>query len=443
MPAPRHLDARGPGNAVRPFLQNLSMTFRLALALVMAVLPVACGKTDVPPVSASASASDVILRTNTTVIRGEVPRNATLDSMLRDHGMAADVVHEVVSAARTVFDPRRLKSLQPYALVRTLDGALKYFDYEIDADSFLRVAPDRHVSGDLRAEVLPIPKTLQHVTASGAIDAETPSLFESIQAAGETPELAIQLARVFGGEIDFNTELQPADRYMVAFERFVREGRPASYGVITAAEFQNDGRVLRAIRFTPPGGEPGYFDEKGRSLRRFFLRSPLKFEPRITSRFSLRRMHPVLHTARAHRGVDYGAPHGADVIAIAAGTVVSTTYDGTNGRMIRLRHASGYESSYLHLSGFAAGIRPGARVTQGQTIGRVGSTGLATGPHLHYALRKNGAFVNPLREHHNMPPGEPVPPSALAAFESTRDAALAQLGISIENAPAAAVASRQ
>ena len=415
---------------------------KVVTAFFFAVLLGACGTSEPPPRPASVLASDIVLRSNATIVRGQVPSNATLDSMLRGHGLAADAVQQIVSVARTVFDPRRLRSLQPYALALTLDGALKYFEYEIDADSFLRVAPDRRTDGDLQAEVLPIPKTLHHATASGSIDAVTPSLFESIQSTGERPELAMAMAQVFGGEIDFNTELQPGDRYTVAFERFVREGRPPSYGEVTAAEFRNDGRLVRAIRFTPPGGEPGYFDDEGRSLRRFFLKSPLKFEPRVTSRFSLRRMHPVLHTARAHRGVDYGAPHGAEVIAIAAGTVVSTTFDNTNGRMVRLRHPSGYESLYLHLSAFGRGIRAGVRVAQGQTIGRVGSTGLATGPHLHYGLKKNGVFVNPLAEHKKMPPGHPVPASAMAAFESVRDAALAQLGVTMEPRPAVVVASR-
>jgi murein DD-endopeptidase MepM/ murein hydrolase activator NlpD len=289
--------------------------------------------------------------------------------------------------------------------------------------------------------VLPIPKTLQHAAVGGRIDADTPSLYQSIESTGERPEaLAIALAEVFAAEIDFNTELQPGDEYAVAFERFVREGRPASYGAVTAAEFHNDGRVLHAIRFTPPGGNPGYYDEQGRSLRRFFLRSPLKFEPRITSRFSLSRIHPVLHTARAHRGVDYAAPTGADVVSIAAGTVVSATFDNTNGRMVRLRHASGYESYYLHLSAFARGIRAGVRVAQGQVIGKVGSTGLATGPHLHYGLKKNGVYVNPLTEQRKLPPGEPIPAEAMDLFTAERDRALSQLDAAVrQRAPADAV----
>jgi murein DD-endopeptidase MepM/ murein hydrolase activator NlpD len=275
--------------------------------------------------------------------------------------------------------------------------------------------------------VLPIPKTLEPGLAAGVIDEETPSLFESIGEAGESSSLAVALAAVYAGQIDFNTELQPGDRYALAFERFSRDGRPDTYGDITAAEFLNDGRVLRAFRFTPPGGRPDYYDEQGRSLQRFFLRSPLKFDPRITSRFSTRRRHPVLQTIRAHRGVDYGAPTGSEVVAVASGTVVSATYDNANGRMVKLRHASGYESSYLHLSAFARGIRSGVRVAQGQLIGRVGSTGLATGPHLHYGLKKNGVYVDPLREHARMPPGDPIPASAMAAFREQRDRALADL----------------
>jgi murein DD-endopeptidase MepM/ murein hydrolase activator NlpD len=145
----------------------------------------------------------------------------------------------------------------------------------------------------------------------------------------------------------------------------------------------------------------------------------------VTSGFSARRMHPVLHTARAHRGVDYGAPMGSEVVSVASGRVLSVTSDATNGHMMRVRHASGYVSYYLHLSAFAPGIRAGAVLEQGQTIGRVGASGLATGPHLHYGLQKKGAFLNPLREHRNMPPGDPVPASELDDFGIERDKALA------------------
>jgi murein DD-endopeptidase MepM/ murein hydrolase activator NlpD len=374
-----------------------------------------------------ASAKDIFLTPDTALVRGVVAPNTTLDQMLRGYGLAADVVADVVTATRAVFDPRRLRSTQRFLLERTLEGRLRHFEYDIDADFLLRVLPADAAADAVRAEVVEIPKRLEHGAAGGTIDDETPSLFEAMEAAGESAELTIALAEMFAGEVDFNNEVQPGDRFALSFERFVREDRPPSYGAITAAEFQNDGRRIRAVRFTAPGGKPDYFDERGRSLRRFFLRSPLKFEPRITSRYSLRRLHPVLRTTRAHRGVDYGAPTGAPVVAVATGTVVSATFDNVNGRMVRLRHTGGYESYYLHLSAFGGGIRRGARVDQGQTIGRVGATGLATGPHLHYGLQRNGAWVDPLREHRNMPPGDPVPAAAMEAFHAVRDGALQQL----------------
>ena len=396
-----------------------------SLALTCCVAVASCGDGERPPTPLQGR--DIVLIPDSALVRGEVPERATLDSMLREHGLAERVVNAVVDAARVVFDPRRLRAARPFVLERSLEGGLRHFEYEIDADSLLRVAPVAPGAEDLRADVSPIPKTLEQASAAAAIDDAAPSLFQAMNSVGESPELAVALAQVFAGEIDFNTELQPGDRFVVTFERFVREARPSSYGAIIAAEFHNDGRRIRAIRFTPPGAEPGYFDEEGRSLRRFFLRSPLKFDPRITSRYSSSRFHPVLQTARAHRGVDYGAPTGAPVVSVAAGTVISAATDNVNGRMVRIRHGSGYDSYYLHLSAFGAGIRGGVRVDQGQTIGLVGSTGLATGPHLHYGLQKNGSWVDPLREHRNMPPGDPVPAAAMDEFQVARDAALTTL----------------
>jgi murein DD-endopeptidase MepM/ murein hydrolase activator NlpD len=404
----------------------------------------AAHREDAPPAvpRSVATRADIVLIPDTELIRGLVPRNTTFEALLRMHGLAPDSAQRVIGAIGRAFDPRRLRASQPFALERTVEGDLRHFEYEIDADSALRVthAAEHEVS----AAIAPIPRQRHEAVAGGAITPETPSLFQAMAGTGERPELSIALADIFSGEIDFNTELQPGDRFGLAFEKFTREAasldtgevRPATYGDIAAAEFHNDGRVLRAIRFTAPGGKPGYYDENGRSLRRFFLRSPLKFEPRITSRFSRRRLHPVLNRYRAHLGVDYGAPTGAPVVAVSAGTVVSASFDRANGRMVRLKHSGGYETYYLHLSAFGPGIRAGARVAQGQSIGKVGSTGLASGPHLDYRLRKNGVFVNPLEEHRRMPPGDPVPASAMGAFKETRNLALRLLEEAIKKAAA-------
>jgi murein DD-endopeptidase MepM/ murein hydrolase activator NlpD len=396
------------------------------LLLIIAPLYLACHGTTEAPARLAPRGADVRLASQTVVVRSVVPQNATLDTLLSGYGLPADTVAHVVDAVRTVFDPRQLRSRQPFGLERSTAGGLRVFEYEIDSDSFLRVTSRTADETDLGAEILRIPKTVEQAAVAGVIDEQSSSLFAAMSAAGESADLAVALAQIFSGEIDFNTEIQRNDRFALAFERFHREDGPATHGDVLAAEIRNEGRVHRAIRFTVPGGVPAYYDEQGRSVRRLFLKSPLEFA-RVTSKFSMSRMHPVLHMARAHRGVDYGAPTGAPVVSVASGTVVSASYDSANGRMVRVRHASGYVSYYLHLSGFAKEIRAGAHVSQGQRIGFVGATGLATGPHLHYGLTKNGTFVNPVLEHRNMPPGEPIPTAAMPAFNEVRDRAVTAL----------------
>jgi murein DD-endopeptidase MepM/ murein hydrolase activator NlpD len=234
------------------------------------------------------------------------------------------------------------------------------------------------------------------------------------------------LAEVFAGEIDFNTELQPGDRFTLLVDRQARDDHAfAGYGPILAAEFDNAGRHLRAVRYAPDGGTPDYFDERGVSLHRFLLRSPLKFDPIVTSGFSRSRLHPVLLENRAHLGVDYKAPVGAPVVAVADGVVVSAGMSGDAGRVVHLRHSNGLESEYLHLSVIT--VAAGTRVHQGDLIGRVGATGLVTGPHLDYRVKKNGAFVNPLTAARAMPPAEPVPAGEMSSFAAVRDRVLTSL----------------
>ena len=204
----------------------------------------------------SSRAADIHLPQETMLVRGEVPLRSTLDALLRAHGVETTSIGHIVGAMAGVFDPRRLKSLQPFLIERTVRGALRLFEYQIDADSLLRVTPVDFVSGTLKAEVLPIPKTLSTASATGTIGPETSSLFASMKAAGEGDDLAIALAQVFSGEIDFNSEVQPGDGFAVIFERFERDGRPDTYGRILAAEFRNEGRTLRAIGYARPGGEP-------------------------------------------------------------------------------------------------------------------------------------------------------------------------------------------
>jgi murein DD-endopeptidase MepM/ murein hydrolase activator NlpD len=361
------------------------------------------------------------------VIEARVPRHATLSGLLRAHEIPEELAERAVEAARQAFDLRRLRADQPYRLVRTETGLLREFVYKIDADRFLRLAglaEDEGTPPAFDVQVVPYEKQHARLALRGEIDREHSSLVSAVAARGETVMLAMDLADVFGGEIDFNNDLQPGDRFEVLFEKVLSEGEFAGYGPILAAEFRNGDRTLTAFRFQAPDGTFGYYDVQGRSLKRFFLRSPLKFEPRISSGFSYRRLHPVLGQWRAHPAIDYRAPAGAPVIAVASGVVVRAGWTGGGGNTVTLRHSNGYETSYLHLS--AMSVRAGQRVGQGQVIGRVGATGLATGPHLDYRMKKNGQWVNPLVEHRKLPPGDPVPAAQMAAFEVLRSQALSQ-----------------
>jgi murein DD-endopeptidase MepM/ murein hydrolase activator NlpD len=377
-----------------------------------------------PEPQARRAGPDLVLPRDVETITARVPRHATLDSLLRQHELAVDLVQAAVTSAAGVFNLRDLRADRPYKLVRSFDGVLREFEYQIDADNFLRIFnPDHKRPGTLTAAVVPIEKDTEVVTVRAEINGRTNSLIGAIDAAGERIQLALALADVFSGSIDFNSDLQPGDGFEVVFEKSTHAGEFAGYGAILGARFVNDGREHHAFRWTDPAtGKSAYYDENGRSLRRFFLKSPLLFDPRITSGFSRRRLHPVHGTYRAHLGVDYGAPRGSAVLSVAHGVVVSAGWAGGGGNQVRIRHAGGYETYYLHLSRFAKGIRAGARVSQKDVIGYVGSTGTATGPHLDYRIRKNGVFVNPRVEHARLPPGDPISRTQLAAFYESRDA---------------------
>src|SRR5262245_12713681 len=438
------------------------MRIRLRLFCLSALtLFFACDTRRAPadPPAPHGRTEDIALAADFTRVSARVVAGATLSTILRAQNVAVTDVEAIVRRAAAVFDVRKVRKDQPYRIEKRLDGSIRRFEYEIDGDKFLRIACPDEPPAELVASVLPIEKTRRVEVVKGQIDRETSSLVAAIDAADETIDLTLALADLFSGDIDFNTDLQPGDHFELLVEKQFRDpdssgdsGDPGSddakepvfagYGAILAAEFENDGHRFRAVRYTPEGGEPAYFDERGTSMKRFFLKSPLKFDPVVTSAFSRSRLHPVLNSYRAHLGVDYRAPAGSPVVAMANGTVVTAGTSGGSGRMVHLRHANGYETMYLHLSSIA--VRSGEHVRQGALIGRVGAPGLATGPHLDYRLKKSGVFVNPVAEHKAMPPPEPIPEAQITAFSAERDRLLAQLStpavanaadVSKENAP--------
>lgn len=249
------------------------------------------------------------------------------------------------------------------------------------------------------------------------------SLFTAMDSAGLPDSVAEELARIFGDDIDFHTDLHKGDRFSVIYEVFYHQGRAIRAGRILAAEFINQGLHHSAYLFTHANGREDYYNQDGKSRKDGFLRSPLAFS-RISSGFSMR-MHPILGVWREHKGVDYAAPQGTAVKATSDGTVEFVGRQNGYGNFIVLRHGDKYTTAYGHLSAFASGLKPGGHISQGETIGYVGSTGWATGPHLHYELRIDNIHQDPLTV--NLPNAMPLGGSALAAFRSQTAPLSAQL----------------
>jgi len=388
---------------------------------------------------------DVRLVADAITTQGVVPRNANLESLLRQQQLAPEMAASVVDAVRGVFNPRHLRADRTYWVTHTLDGFFREFRYEISADELLRVVfrtdntADHAATPDFNVEVVKVPKEYERLAVSARITPDANSLIGAFRQQGQTQLLPIQLAEIFSGEVDFNSELQQGDQFEVLVDRVVRNGEYGAYGDIQAAVMHTKGRRLTAYRFVDGDGAARWYDEEGRSLRRAFLKTPLAFNPRITSGFSYNRLHPVHGTRRPHLGVDFGAPTGTPVLAVASGVVTTAGWAGEAGRLVRLKHSGGYETLYLHLSGFAPGIRAGSRVDQGQVIAYVGSTGTSTGPHLDYRVVKDGKYLNPMTAFSGMPAGEPLSDEQMAAFVLMRDAARTQLQERL--APASLLAS--
>jgi len=258
---------------------------------------------------------------------------------------------------------------------------------------------------------------------SGVINS---SLFAATDGAGVPDNIATQIVDIFASDIDFHRDLRKGDRFAVVYETLYSNGEPAKTGRVLAVEFVNDGKSYRAVYFQPTdaSGNGGYYAPDGKNLRKTFLRSPLEFS-RISSGFSRARFHPVLKTWRAHRGVDYAAPAGAKVRATANGSVAFAGWQSGYGNLIVLQHQGQYTTAYGHLSAFAKGLRKGQRVSQGDIIGRVGMTGLATGPHLHYEFRVNGDQRDPLRV--AMPAAAPLAAKNLTVFHQAAKPLIARL----------------
>jgi murein DD-endopeptidase MepM/ murein hydrolase activator NlpD len=304
-------------------------------------------------------------------------------------------------------DPRKLRPGTLFEGRRSPSGELEELRVVLDLRTEIRFdASPEHIRAT-RTEREVVSDVLR---LEGKIES---SLFGAVESAGGRPSLAVGLAEIFRWDVDFLRDLRRGDTFVVIVDEQRVDGEFYRYGTIFAARFINNGKILNAVIFPDTDGRLGYYDLDGVPLRKMFLRSPLKFS-RVTSRFSHSRFHPVLKRRMPHYGVDYGAPVGTPVHATADGTVTLVGRNGGAGHMVRVRHPNGYETNYLHLSRYGRGITRGARVTQGQIVGYVGSTGLSTGPHLDYRVKHNGRWINPLTI--SSPPVQPLEASRLQRF---------------------------
>lgn len=362
-----------------------------------------------PPRTAAAEEGAPVQEATTNLADGSVQKGVIGDgqtvSQLLDDYLSPAAVKELETSCQEVFPLTGIRAGHAFA-VTLYEGDFKRFEYEIDREKKLVVQKT-----DNGFEVSE--KKLAFDTYTVRLDGEISlSLFGALERIGEHGELAMRLADIFGWQIDFIRDIRVGDSFRVLVEKRMRNDKFMGYGDILAAEFVNQGQRHSGYLFHDESGLPGYYDVQGDSLRKAFLKAPLEFS-RISSDFSWKRLHPILKKYRPHPGIDYAAPTGTPVRSVANGTIIERGWMGGGGNSVKIRHMNGYETLYMHLSRFAR-IKKGQKVEQGEIIGYVGSTGLSTGPHLDFRMKKNGNYINPRKVKN--PKAASLPQGMMQAF---------------------------
>lgn len=325
---------------------------------------------------------------NREYISGSIKSGDTITGLLGSY-LSPQSIHLLNKQCKKIFPLSRITTGQPYRIT-LIEGAIESFEYDINPEKQLIITTKIDgFSVDKKA----IEYDIEIELVKGIIST---SLFEAITEIGEEPELAMNLAGIFAWDIDFILDIRSGDHFQALVEKRSRDGKPAGYGQILAAEFTNQAKTYRAFLFHDGERPESYYDENGENVRKMFLRAPLSFS-HISSGFSMRRLHPVTKTWKSHPAIDYAAPYGTPIKSVGDGTIIKISKDKYNGRHIKMRHNSTYQTLYLHMNKFAKGMKKGKKIYQGEVIGYVGSTGLATGPHLCFRMYKNGKPVNPTK----------------------------------------------
>jgi murein DD-endopeptidase MepM/ murein hydrolase activator NlpD len=321
---------------------------------------------------------------NIQIEESEVRRNESLYTILREHDIEPQTIYNIQQEAAGVLNLRRMIPGQKYRIYKNEDDAFAMVWHQSKVNYAIINWQD-----DINVETGMVPINKVEAEATGVINS---SLYETVVDAGVSQRLGVELADVFGWEIDFFS-LRQGDHFKVIYENLYANGEYLGIGDIIAAEFQHRGRVYKAYYFENDSRR-GFFNENGDSMQKELLKAPFRYSQRISSNFSHSRFHPILNQRRPHYGTDYAAPTGTPIISVGEGVVTEAQRRGGNGNIVQIRHNNSYKTAYLHLNGFAPGIRKGVKVEQGQVIGYVGQTGLATGPHLCYRLYVDDRPVN-------------------------------------------------
>jgi murein DD-endopeptidase MepM/ murein hydrolase activator NlpD len=353
------------------------------------------------------------------VITGHIPKGGTLAGVLQAEGVPAAVIDRIARGMRPRFDFRTARAGEFFALIRNDEGELLSFEYQRGRRLIYRLSLEPDGSFDLTELEVPLERRV--VQLGGAIES---SLFDAIRKLGEKPQLVHDFADIFIWDFDFATQSRPGDEFRMLLEKYYDRAGFARYGKILAAQYRSVDQDYVAVYFEDSDGYGDYYTPEGSSLRRSFLRAPLRYS-HISSRYSKSRLHPILKVRRPHEGIDYAAPTGTPIWAVADGSVVFKGWSGGFGRLVKIRHHNGYISYYGHLSRYADQLEVGSRVRQKQVVGYVGKTGLATGPHLDYRLKINGRFVDPLEV--RFPEGQAVSVGETERFAEVCELRIAEL----------------
>ena len=349
------------------------------------------------------------------VVEGLVGRNETLSTLLAPFNVPYQIIDEIARKSKDIFDVRKIGINKKFTVLTPKDTSqAQFFIYEPNPSEYVV-----YNLGELSIHKEEKPVELRKVEIGGIISS---NLYVSMVDLGISPELIDQFADLYGWAVDFQ-RLQKGDKFKVVFHEKYVDNQVIGIGNIETAYFEHMGEAYPAIPFEQ-NGEINFFDSKGNSFKKAFLRDPLKFT-RISSRYNLKRFHPVQKKYKAHLGTDYAAPTGTEIRSVGDGTVLEARYSSANGNYVKIKHNGTYTTQYLHMSKIASGMKPGSRIRQGQVIGFVGSTGLATGPHLCFRFWKNGKQEDWLKE--KIPPSDPILPENKLAFEAVKLEKLQQL----------------